>query len=70
MWSKGQGYEGLSLLIGSEAGGVRVKGQRRCKHNGDDAGVERWKRRSKCDGVIREVKGKEIGSPDYSRNNY
>ena len=30
--------------------------------------MERWKRRSKCDGVIREVKRKEIGSPDYSRN--
>ena len=48
--------------------GARIKGQRRCEHNGDDAGVERWKRSSKCNSVIREVKGKEIGSPNYSRN--
>ena len=66
MWSEGQGYEGqgyegASLLVGSNVSGAGVKGQRRGKHNGDDAGVDQWERGSKW---------KEIGSPDYSRNNF
>ena len=55
-------------MVSSDVSEARVRGEQRGKHNDDDAGVDQWKRWSKCDGVIREVKGKEIGSPDYSRN--
>ena len=57
-WSEGQGYEGVLLLVDSDTSGARVKGQRRVKHNGDDAGVDQWKRGSKCDGIIRGSKRK------------